>query len=68
LNRLEEGKGSAEDITTLYSVAEGMLGRTICPLSDAMAMPVMSFVKKFRAEFEAHAAGRCCPPGTGGGH
>ncbi len=61
LNRLEEGIGSDKDIDTLYSVAEGMMGRTICPLSDAMAMPVMSFVKKFRSEFEAHAAGKCCP-------
>ncbi len=60
LNRLEEGRGNAADIDTLYSVAEGMLGRTICPLADAMAMPVMSFVKKFRPEFEAHAAGKCC--------
>jgi len=60
VNRLEEGKGSPADIDTLYSVAEGMLGRTICPLADAMAMPVMSFVKKFRGEFEAHAAGKTC--------
>jgi NADH-quinone oxidoreductase subunit F len=62
LNRLEAGEGSASDIDTLYSAAEGMLGRTICPLADAMAMPVMSFVKKFRPEFEAHAAGKCCGP------
>lgn len=59
-DRLEAGKGSPADIDTLYSVAEGMLGRTICPLADAMAMPVMSFVKKFRGEFEAHAAGKTC--------
>ncbi len=62
MNRLEAGKGSPADIDTLYSVAENMMGRTICPLADAMAMPVMSFVKKFRPEFEAHAAGKCCPP------
>ncbi len=62
MDRLESGKGSPKDIDTLYSVAEGMTGRTICPLADAMAMPVMSFVKKFRSEFEAHAAGKCCPP------
>ncbi len=60
LSRFEEGRAEKKDIDTLYSVAEGMLGRTICPLADAMAMPVMSFVKKFRAEFEAHAAGKTC--------
>ena len=68
LNRFEEGKASVKDIDLLYSVADGMQGRTICPLADAMAMPVMSFIKKFRSEFEAHAAGRCCGPDAGGGH
>jgi NADH-quinone oxidoreductase subunit F len=62
LDRLEGGRGTVQDIDTIVSVSEGMLGRTICPLADAMAMPAMSFVKKFRSEFEAHAAGRCCPP------
>ena len=60
MNRFEEGRAERKDIDTLYSVAEGMMGRTICPLADAMAMPVMSFVKKFRAEFEAHADGKTC--------
>ncbi|HAT72807.1 MAG TPA: NADH-quinone oxidoreductase subunit F [Elusimicrobia bacterium] len=62
LNRLEDGRGTAGDIDTLCSVADAMTGRTICALADAMAMPVTSFVTKFRSEFEAHAAGRCCPP------
>ncbi|MDD2804368.1 MAG: NADH-quinone oxidoreductase subunit NuoF [Elusimicrobiales bacterium] len=62
LNRLEGGRGTKKDIDTLVSIAEGMTGRTICPLADAMAMPVLSFVKKFRSEFEAHAAGKYCPP------
>jgi len=60
LNRLEEGGGTPGDIDLLYSVAEGMTGRTICALADAMAMPVMSFITKFRGEFEAHAAGKVC--------
>ncbi|OGS12580.1 MAG: NADH oxidoreductase (quinone) subunit F [Elusimicrobia bacterium RIFOXYA2_FULL_58_8] len=60
LDRLETGGGSAKDIDLLYSVAEGMTGRTICALADAMAMPVMSFVEKFRGEFEAHARGKVC--------
>ncbi|MEI7530108.1 MAG: NADH-ubiquinone oxidoreductase-F iron-sulfur binding region domain-containing protein, partial [Elusimicrobiota bacterium] len=60
LDRLEAGGGSAGDIDLLYSVAEGMTGRTICALADAMAMPAMSFISKFRGEFEAHAAGKVC--------
>ncbi|PKM97885.1 MAG: NADH-quinone oxidoreductase subunit F [Elusimicrobia bacterium HGW-Elusimicrobia-3] len=62
LNKLESGRGTKKDIDTIVSVAENMMGRTICPLADAMAMPAISFVKKFRSEFEAHAAGHCCPP------
>ncbi len=60
LNRFEEGRAEMKDIDMLSSVADGMMGRTICPLADAMAMPVLSFVKKFRAEFEAHARGETC--------
>jgi len=60
LNRLEEGRGSSADIDNIYAAGEAMMGRTICPLADAMAMPVMSFIKKFRPEFEAHARGETC--------
>ncbi len=60
MNRFEDGRADRKDIDTLYSVADGMLGRTICPLADAMAMPVKSFIRKFRSEFEAHADGKTC--------
>ncbi|MGH9522290.1 MAG: NADH-ubiquinone oxidoreductase-F iron-sulfur binding region domain-containing protein [Terriglobales bacterium] len=38
-----------------------MLGRTFCPLGDAAAMPIISIVKKYREEFEAHLEGKPCP-------
>ena len=59
--RMEEGKGKAADIDLLDEVATNMLGRTVCVLADAAAMPVRSFVKKFRKDFEAHADGKGCP-------
>lgn len=40
------------DIDLLVKVADNMKGRTICALSDAAALPVLSFVQKFRSEFE----------------
>jgi NADH-quinone oxidoreductase subunit F len=46
------GKGRMSDIDLLVKVADNMKGRTICALSDAAALPVLSFVQKFRAEFE----------------
>ena len=42
-------------------LAENMMGRTFCPLGDAAAMPTISFVEKFRPEFEAHLDGKGCP-------
>lgn len=46
------GRGRLQDIDLLVRVADNMKGRTICALSDAAALPVMSFVQKFRDEFE----------------
>jgi NADH-quinone oxidoreductase subunit F len=39
------------------------MGQTICALGDAAAMPVQSFVKKFRSEFVEHIEGRGCKHG-----
>lgn len=47
-----EGKGRLQDIDLLIKVADNMKGKTICALSDAAALPVLSFVTKFRDEFE----------------
>ena len=46
------GEATDKDIDTLCKVAENMKGRTICALSDAAALPVLSFVPNFRGEFE----------------
>lgn len=53
LTRLDQGVGVRKDIDLVYEVARNMLGRTFCPLGDAAAMPTLSFVEKFRDEFEA---------------
>jgi NADH-quinone oxidoreductase subunit F len=50
-----QGKGRLQDIDLLIKVADNMKGRTICALSDAAALPVLSFVTKFRDEFEFYA-------------
>lgn len=52
LNRIVHGHGNLSDISLLDSVASNICGRTICALGDAAAMPVMSFIKHFRNEFE----------------
>ena len=61
LQRLHDGLGQAADVPLLTELAKNMLGRTFCPLGDAAAMPTISFVEKFRDEFEAHLDGKPCP-------
>ena len=51
LHRILHGQGSAADLATLDDVAGNIMGRTICALGDAAAMPVRSFLKHFREEF-----------------
>ncbi len=63
LNRLENGQGTMKDIEVLESASKYMMGMTICPLADAMAMPVLSYLAKFRHEFEDHVTqGGCSFP------
>lgn len=54
LSRIVHGDGNISDISLLESVASNICGRTICALGDAAAMPVMSFIKHFRLEFEEY--------------
>lgn len=59
--RLEEGNGTMEDIDLIASICPNLMGRTVCVLADAAAMPTASYVEKFRAEFEAHVTQKGCP-------
>jgi NADH-quinone oxidoreductase subunit F len=52
LHRIMHGEGNLRDLAVLDSVAENIMGRTICALGDAAAMPVRSFLKHYRNEFE----------------
>jgi NADH-quinone oxidoreductase subunit F len=53
MERIISGEGSSQDLDNLVDISGMILGNTICPLGDAAAMPVMSFVTKFRSEFES---------------
>jgi len=60
VHRIETGQGRPDDLALLESVADNIGGRTICALGDAAALPVKSFLKHFRPEFEHHIATRRC--------
>ena len=53
VDRILHGQGRPEDIELLDSVAFNIMGRTICALGDAAAMPVRAMIKHFRHEFVA---------------
>ncbi|NLC36191.1 MAG: NADH-quinone oxidoreductase subunit NuoF [Alcaligenaceae bacterium] len=60
VHRIENGQGRPEDLDVLDSVAQNIMGRTICALGDAAAMPVRSFIKHFRDEFAHHIEHKQC--------
>ena len=53
VHRIQHGEGRPEDLDKLDNVAENSMGRTICALGDAAAMPVRAMIKHFRHEFAA---------------
>ena len=64
VDRIENGHGRASDLETLDSVAGNIMGRTICALGDAAAMPVRGMLKHFRSEFEHHIEHKTCVVGA----
>lgn len=63
VEKIEHGHATAADLAKLEQMAKNVMGNTICALGDAAAMPVLSFLKKFRDEFVAHVEARRCPYG-----
>ncbi len=58
MKRIASGEGRIQDIDLALKVADNMKGKTICALSDAAALPVISFINKFRNEFESYVRER----------
>jgi NADH-quinone oxidoreductase subunit F len=56
LHRLTHGEGRKQDADYLVKIATNIQGRTICAFGEACAWPVLSFVNKFKDEFEAKGA------------
>ncbi|GAA3691274.1 NADH dehydrogenase subunit F [Yimella lutea] len=53
MTRLENGRGTQDDIEKLLDICDNILGRSFCALGDGATSPVTSAVKYFRDEFEA---------------
>jgi len=60
LQKIEEGRASQPDLDLVLSVCDRILGKCLCPLGDSDAIAVLSYVDRFRDEFQAHIdLGRC---------
>jgi NADH-quinone oxidoreductase subunit F len=60
---LVEGRGSAGDIGRIERLAAGMQLGSLCELGKSAPNPVLSTLRYFRSEYEAHIADRACPAG-----
>jgi NADH-quinone oxidoreductase subunit F len=54
LERIDSGEATPMDLDIMASVCDQIIGNCLCVLGDAMAMPIGSMIKHFRAEFEEH--------------
>jgi NADH-quinone oxidoreductase subunit F len=60
LQKLEDGRAAQADLDLLLSVCDRVLGKCLCPLGDSDAIAVLSYVDRFRDEYQAHIdLGRC---------
>jgi NADH-quinone oxidoreductase subunit F len=58
LQRMIHGEARAEDSEYLLHIAQNIQGRTICAFGEACAWPVLSFVNKFKDEFDAKSSNK----------
>jgi NADH-quinone oxidoreductase subunit F len=61
LRKIEVGEATQGELDVLLNVCDRILGNCLCPLGDAAAMPVASYVAKFRDEFQRHIDEGGCP-------
>jgi NADP-reducing hydrogenase subunit HndC len=64
LDRIAEGKGVPADLQNLEVLARVMYKSPLCPLGQTAPLPVMTTLKYFRNEYEAHIKNKACPAGV----
>ena len=64
LDKITSGKGEMEDIDKLEELANHMKNSSLCALGQSAPNPVLSTLKSFRNEYEAHIKDKKCPAGV----
>ena len=65
LNDISENKGKPEDLDLLLELSEGMKAGSICALGRTAPDPVVSSIRLFPGDYEAHIKAKRCPRNTG---
>ncbi|MBE0481752.1 MAG: FAD-dependent oxidoreductase [Dehalococcoidia bacterium] len=61
LNKITHGKGTMEDLDVLSELAEMVGSASLCGLGQTVPNPVLSTIRHFRDEYEAHIIDKHCP-------
>ena len=61
LERITEGNGKPEDIDTLEELSKNIINGSLCGLGQTAPNPVLTTLKYFRHEYEAHINDKTCP-------
>ena len=61
LTKITDGNGTMEDLDRLESLAEAIKAGSLCGLGQTAPNPVLSTLKYFRYEYEAHIIDKTCP-------
>jgi len=61
LDRITDGEGKVDDVESLETLAELLEGTALCALGKTAANPVISTIRYFRDEYDAHILERHCP-------
>jgi NADH-quinone oxidoreductase subunit F len=61
LTRITRGEGRPGDVETLKSLSDLLEDTALCALGKTSAYPVLSTIRHFRQEYEAHVLERRCP-------
>ena len=64
LNRITEGNGEMEDLDKLEELANYIKSASLCGLGQTAPNPVLSTLRYFRDEYEAHIKEKRCPAGV----
>ncbi|RQD67370.1 MAG: NADH-quinone oxidoreductase subunit NuoF [Tindallia sp. MSAO_Bac2] len=64
LDKITEGKGTQQDVDKLESLAKTIKSASLCGLGQTAPNPVLSTIKYFRNEYEAHVNDKKCPAGV----